>query len=144
MLFQIDEDEERRHELVEEAVQAFAPQLEGKPGVKAIHLYSTNDSLRRLFRELFGGSKTILVEHCLDKGKPRRGVNEVPQRGIFLKLPSEADLVVTKTNLTSKMEWFAAGLGAQVCIIPESIPYVFERLSKVPALVLVGAETGKK
>lgn len=152
MMFSVDQaendrlllDEEyRRQDLLDTAVQSFAPHLLNSDGVKSVHLYSTNDSLRKAIREAFKGGKTIVVEHCVDKGRSRTGVNEVPYTYGRLTLPEKADLVVTKSNLNSKMEWFAAGLSAMVVVLPEGLPYVFKRLERVRALILVGADQGK-
>lgn len=54
--------------------------------------------------------------------------------------------MVTKSNLNlnSKTEWLAAQLKALPLVLPEGIGYLHKRLERVPALVLVGAEQGKK
>lgn len=138
------EEEQRRQSLLDQAVRSFAPHLEGKSDVKAVHLYSTNAVLRKTLREAFSGSKTVLVEHCTTDGKTRKGVNEVQHEGVYIPIPPTADLVVTKTSLNSKIEWFAATLGALTVVLPEGLPYLHKRLERTNVLVLVGAEQGKK
>lgn len=153
MLFEMDqmendrlllEEENRRQELLDTSIRSFAPHLSNTSGVKAIHLYSTNSSLRKCIRDAFEGSRTIVVEHTITKGKTRKGVNEVDYEGMYVKLPAKADLVVSKSNLNFKTELLAAQLGALPLILPEGIDYLYRRLELVPALVLVGAEQGKQ
>lgn len=132
------EQEMRRQDLIDFAVRRFAPQFADKPDVKAIHLYSTNASLRKEIRALCGG-KTILVEHVVT-GTLRRDRNEIVQEGYFLQLPAKADLVATKSALTSKVEWLAARLGAQAIVLPEATGYLSARLDKQRVLTIVGGD----
>lgn len=136
------EESQRREQLINQAVQSFAPELARYDDVKAIHLYSTNASLRKTVRE-FGGGKTVVVEHCTADGRERKGVNEVQHEGVFIPLPEKADLVVTKSGLNAKTEWLGARLGAMVAVLPEAGDYVRARLDKQGVLVLVGADQAK-
>lgn len=138
------DEENRRQDLLETAVKSFAPHLTTTAGVKAVYLYSTNASIRKTIRDTFEGSRTVVVEHCIGKGKSRKGVNEVPYEGMYITIPDKADLVVTKSNLNSSTEWLAAQLGALPLVLPEGLEYLHRRLDRVQALVLVGAEQGKK
>lgn len=132
---------DRKRDLIDFAVKKFAPQLEGQSGVKAIHLYSTNATLRSAIREEFSSRKVVVVEHTGEAKKSSKG-NEVNQSAPFgnLKLPDKADLVVTKSALNSKIERLAAGLGAMPVVLPEGFDYVRARLEKAGVLVLVGAD----
>lgn len=150
-LFDVDREEndrlvlqasQRREDLINQAVQSFAPHLAGQDGVKAIHLYSTNSSLRKAVRE-FGGGKTVIVEHCVADGRERKGVNEVQHEGVHIPLPEKADLIVTKSGLTSKVEWLGARLGAMVAVLPEAEDYVRARLDRQGVLVLVGGDQAR-
>lgn len=137
-------EEDRRRELIERAVSSFAPTLAGKSGVKAIHLYSTNATIRKWVRDTLGASKTIIVEHC-GQGKERKGVNEVQQDSPFLlKLPEQVDLMVTKTSLNFRNQIFAAQLNAMPVVIPEGEGYIRARLDKQGVLVIVGADQGRQ
>lgn len=133
---------ERRRGLIDQAVSKFAPRLHGQPDVTAIHLYSTNSSLRKAVREL-GGPKTVIVEHCVADGRERRDRNEVQHEGVFLELPKQADLVVTKSGTNSKTEWLAARLGTMVAVLPEAEEYVRARLERQQVLVLVGGDQAR-
>lgn len=153
ILFEVDQmendrlllaEEQRRQDLLELAVRSFAPHLHSTPGVKAIYLYSTNASLRKTIRDAFEGSRTVVVEHTITNGRDRKGINQVAYEGMYITLPDKADLVVTKANLNSKTEWLAAQLKALPLVLPEGLGYLYKRLERVPALVLVGAEQGKK
>lgn len=108
----IDQERERRTDLIETAVSSFAPHLRGSVGLQVIHLYCTNAALRKAVRTAFEGSRTIVVEHVPDAGKDRKGVNEVKYEGTYIPLPKTADLVLTKSNLNFKTELLAAQLGA--------------------------------
>jgi hypothetical protein len=150
MLFPLDiqendrlllEAEARKRELIDFAVRRFAPHLTGKDDVKLIHLYSTNNTLRKEIRALQGG-KTIVVEHVLAESK-RNNIHEMPQRGVFLELPKTSDLVATRTALNKKVEWLAARLGAQVIVLPEAMDYLLARLEKQFVLTIVGGEQAK-
>jgi hypothetical protein len=135
--------ESQRHEdLISQAVQSFAPHLAGQEGVKAIHLYSTNSALRKAVRQ-FAGGKTLVVEHCVADGRERKGVNEVQHEGVYIPLPEKADLVVTKSALSSRIEWLGARLGAMVAVLPEAEPYVRARLDRQNVLVLVGGDQAR-
>lgn len=137
------QEEERRRDLIDNAIRSFAPQLAGKPGVSVIHLHSTNASLRKAVRDMFEGVHVIVVEHCRADGKERKGRNEVQHDGVYLPLPKTADLVATKSALNSKTEWLAARLRAMPVVIPEAEDYVRARLDRQGVLVIVGADQGK-
>lgn len=136
------EESQRREDLINQAVQRFAPQLARYDDVKAIHLYSTNASLRTFMRTL-AGAKTVLVEHVKEGGKERKGVHEIPHEGELLPLPPTADLVATKSGLNSKTEWLAARLKAQAVVVPEGEDYIRALLERKGVLVVVGAEQAK-
>ena len=136
----LERQEERRRELIDQAVQRFAPHLENKPDVKVINIHSSNASLRKLIREEFTGAHTLVVEHCFAGKKTKHGVHEVTHEGIVLPIPDAADLVVTKTGLNTKVEWLAARLKAQACVLPEAFPYMWALLEKRGVLVMVGGE----
>lgn len=139
------QEEQRRLDLIETAVRSFAPHLTGKSDVKCVHLYSTNNALRKVIRETFEGSKTIVVEHCPYTGRDRKGVNEIQQDiDIWLDIPKTADLVVTKSNLNSKTELLAAQLRALPLVLPEGTEYLHKRLDRAGVLVLVGADQGRR
>lgn len=129
-----------RQQLIDEAVEEFAPHLAGHAGVRAIHLYSTSAPLRKMVRELAGG-RMVVVEHSLGMGEGR--ANETLHSGATLPLPSLADFVATKQGLTSSVEWFAARLGAQAIVLPEGESYLRKVLERRGALILVGAEQAR-
>lgn len=135
-------EEDRRRQLIESAVKSFAPHLEGKDGLRVIHLWSTNDSLRKEVRDAFGGGKTIVVEHCLNKRGQGKG-HQIKHDGMVIDIPKKADMVVTKTDLNKRIELFAAQLDALPVVLPEGIPYIHERLKKTDLLVMVGGEQRK-
>lgn len=135
---------QRRQELIDTAITSFAPQLAGKPDVSVIHLHSTNASLRKAIRDMFEGARVIVVEHCRADGRDRKGRNEVQHEGVYLPLPPTADLVITKSNQTSKTELLAAHLKALPLVLPEGEEYLRKRLERAGVLVLVGAEQGKQ
>lgn len=135
-------EEQRRKELIDQAVSRFAPRLAGQPGVQVIHLHSTNNSLRKAVREL-GGPKTVVVEHCVADGRERKDRNEVQHEGVFIPLPDKADLVVTKSSVSSKTAWLAARMGTMVAVLPESEDYIRARLEKQQVLVLVGGDQAR-
>lgn len=137
------DEETRRQELLDQAVRSFAPHLAGKTDVKVVHLHSTNDSLRKELRESFAGSKTILVEHCLNRRGDRKGIHQVKHDGMIIPIPKTADMVVTKSSLNSRIELFAAQLDALAVVLPEGLPYIHRRLAKSSVLVMVGAEQRK-
>jgi hypothetical protein len=134
------EEEERRRDLISRAISSYAPHLSGKSGVTVLYLHSQNQSLRSYIRETYKSPKTVVVEHCTDITKERKGVNAVQEGGIVLTLPKRADLVVTKSALNSKTEWLAARLGAMPLVLPEGGDYLRQRLSRRSVLVLVGAD----
>lgn len=138
------EAEQRKRDLIEHAIRRYAPELAGKPDVKVVHLYSTNATLRKEIRSIVGG-KTILVEHVLTETKvPGRKINEVVEGGARLKLPTKADMVVTKTTPTKATDWLAARLGTwEVVVLPEAEDYLIARLDKQRILTIVGAEQAK-
>lgn len=138
------EQEQRKQDLINQAVRRFAPQLINKPNIKLIHLYSTNASLRKTIRG-FGNMKTLIVEHCKSTGGlERKGVNEIHHDDeYYIPLPKTADLVVTKSGLTSKTEWLAARLGAMAVVLPEGEDYLLARLDRQQVLILVGADQAK-
>lgn len=150
-LFQIDQqandrlllsEAERKRDAIDFAVRRFAPQLTGKEDdVTVMHLYSTNASLRKEIRSLTG-TRTILVEHCLTDTR-RLKIHEMTQEGMFLTLPKEADIVATRTALNKRVEWLAAGLKAQVIVLPEAAEYMTARLKKQRVLIIVGGEQAK-
>jgi hypothetical protein len=123
-----------------DVIKQFAPRLLHDPDARVIHLYSTNSALRTLIREHFSGAKTLVVEYCgpAPANQPDR-IHAVNHDG-RLPLPARADLVVTKTNLTSRVEWFAASLGTNVAVLPEAVGYVETLLSRSGVLTLVGGE----
>lgn len=133
---------QRKQDLINQAVESFAPHLSGKPGVKVIHIYSTNASLRKFIRDEVAGSRTIVVEHSLDD-KERKGVNQVSQNGVFLELPKKADIVATKSNLNSKVEGLGARLGAQCVVLPEAVDWLAGVLEKSQVLIIVGGEQAR-
>lgn len=132
---------QRKNDLIDFAVRRFAPHLEGKPDVKAIHLYSTNASLRKEIRALCGG-RIICVEHVVD-GTKRQDRNEVVQEGIFLPLPPTADVVATRSALNTKTEWLAARLGALPIVLPEATDWLMAALDRKRVLVIVGADQAR-
>lgn len=136
----LEREAQRQWELIDQAVERFAPHLQATPDVRVIHVHSSNASLRKAIREEFTGAKTLVVEHCFAGRKPKHGVHEITHEGMILPLPEEADLVATKTGLTKRVEWLGARLKAQVCVIPESFPYIWARLQKQGLLVIVGGE----
>lgn len=137
------EAENRRRDLINLATQRFNPRLTDDPDVKVIHLYSTNDTLRKAIREM-GGGKTIVVEHCLDSMRvQKKNQNEIRQEGTFLTLPKTADLVVSKSTITSAVAWLAARVQALPCVLPEATEYVLQRLDKQRVLVIVGSDQAK-
>ena len=137
------QEEMRRQDLIDTAVSSFAPQLAGKSGVQAIHLYSTNASLKKVIRES-AGSRVIVVEYAKADGRIRKGRNEVQQDvQIWLDIPVTADLVVTKSALNFRTELLAAQLHAMAVVLPEGLDYLYRRLDKQGVLVLVGAEQGR-
>lgn len=136
------EAEQRRRDLIDRAVTSFAPHLAGQPDVTAIHLYSTNATLRKSIREAFQGRKTVVVEHC-GSGKERKGVNEIQHGQVLLPLPESADLVVTRSALNFRTELLAAQLKAMPVVMPEGLGYIYARLEKQGVLVIVGADQGK-
>jgi hypothetical protein len=138
-----EREEDRRQRLIDEAVSKFAPRLASKPGVEVIHLYSTNASLRKYFRDNFSGERTIFVEHCLADGRERKDRHEIQHEGVFITLPDKADLVVTKSNLSSKVEWLGARLGAMVAVLPEAEEYLRARLARQQLLILVGGDQAR-
>ena len=139
----IESEQARREALIEKAVNRFAPRLRDDPNVEVIHLHSSNASLRQYIRENFSGSKSIVVEHCFAGKKTKHGVNEVTYDGMILPLPKEADLVVTKSALSTRVEWLAARLKAMPVVLPEGEAYVRARLRKQGVLVIVGGEQAK-
>jgi hypothetical protein len=136
------EENQRREELIAQAVARFAPALARYDDVKVMHLYSTNSSLRTFMRTL-AGAKTILVEHVKEGGKERKGVHEMAHEGQLLPLPASADLVATKSGLNTKTEWLAARLKAQAVVVPEGEDYIRALLERKSVLVIVGAEQAK-
>lgn len=135
------EQEQRRQDLIDFAVRRFAPQFADKPDVKAIHLYSTNASLRKEIRALCGG-KTILVEHVVT-GTERKDRNEVVQESGVLELPSTADLVATKSALNSRVEWLSAKLRALPLVLPEATDFLIKLLDKRRVLTIVGGDQAR-
>lgn len=136
------EESARRQNLIDQAVKRFAPQFVGQSGVRVIHVYSGNASLRKAVREI-GGGKVIVVEHCKADGRDRKGVNEVQHDDALLPIPDTADLVVSRSALNSRVEWLAARLKAQVVVLPEAESYLRARLDKQGVLVVVGADLAK-
>lgn len=136
------EESARRQDLIDQAVRRFAPQLSRYDDATAIHLYSTNASLRTFFRAV-AGPKTVLVEHVKSGGKERKGVHEMPHDGELLPLPASADLVATKSSLNARTEWLAARLKAQAVVVPEGENYIRALLERKGVLVIVGAEQAK-
>lgn len=135
------EAEQRKQDLIDFAVRRFAPNLEGKPGVKVVNLYSTNASLRKEIRALCGG-KTIVVEHVVTGTKvPKAVIHEVVQdSGYLLDIPAKADFVITKSALTKKVEWLAARLSALPVVLPEAGDYFLKALTRAQVLTVVGGE----
>jgi hypothetical protein len=132
--------ERRKREVIEHAVSRYAPHLLGKPDIKVLHLYSTNDSLRKAIRAICGG-KTILVEHVLTGRAIPKGVRNVVQYdALRLPIPKNADIVITKTALTRKIEWLAARLDATPVVLPEATDYLMARLEKQWLLTVIGAD----
>lgn len=136
----LEREAQRQWELIDQAVERFAPHLQATPDVRVIHVHSSNASLRKLIREEFTGAHTLVVEHCFAGKKTKHGVHEVTHEGIVLPIPDTADLVVTKTGLNTKVEWLAARLKAQACVLPEAFPYMGALLEKRGVLVMVGGE----
>jgi hypothetical protein len=131
---------QRKRDLIDYAVKKYAPHLLNKTDVKVLHLYSTNDSLRKQIRAFCGG-KTVLVEHVLaGKAIPKGIRNVVEYDALRLPIPKQADLVVTKTALTKKIEWLAARLNATPVVLPEATDYLVARLGKQWMLTVVGAD----
>lgn len=138
-----EREEDRRQRLIDEAVSKFAPRLRGQADVNVIHLYSTNNSLRKEIREMFAGAKSVVVEHCLADGRERKDRHEMQHEGVFIPLPDKADLVVTKSSISSKISWLGARLGAMVTVLPESGDYLRARLERQQLLVLVGGDQAR-
>lgn len=138
----IQEESARRQQLIDQAVQRFAPELARYPDVRVIHLYSSNSSLRKEIRGI-GGGKTIIVEHCQADGRERKGVNEVQHEGVQIPIPATADIVATKSGLNTKTEWLAARLKAQPVVLPEGESYLRARLDRQSVLVIVGSDQAK-
>lgn len=136
------EESQRRQDLINQAVGAFAPHLASQDGVKVIHLYSNNASLRKAIREIAGG-KTLVVEHCASTGRERKGVNEVQHEEPMLPLPDVADVVATKSGLSFKVELLAAQLRAQPVVLPEGSDWLRGVLDKHSAIVVVGGDQAK-
>lgn len=133
-------EEQRKQDLIDFAVQRFAPHLEGKPDIKVLHLYSTNASLRKEIRALCGG-KTIVVEHVVAATKvPKSVIHEVVQDGYMLDIPSIADFVVTKSALTKKVEWLCARIRALPVVLPEAQDYFLKVLEREHVLTVVGGD----
>lgn len=131
---------ERRRELINQAVSSFAPHLRDAPGLQVVHVHSANASLRKLIRDMFKGSRAIVVEHCRADGRERRGRNEVQHECVHLPLPRFVDLVITKANLNFKIELLAAQLKALPVVLPEGEDYLRARLDRQSVLVLAGAD----
>lgn len=132
---------QRKTDLIDYAVRRFAPHLAGKPDVRVVHLYSTNNSLRKELREMCGG-RIIVVEHAL-AGTNRKDRNEVVQEGVRLDLPATADFVATKSALNSRVEWLAARLRALTVVLPEATDYLLAALDKRRVLTIVGGDQAK-
>lgn len=134
------EAEQRKRDLIDFAVRRFAPSREGEPGLRVIHLYSTNASLRKEIRALVGG-KTIVVEHVVAETKtPKSVIHEVVHDGLILKIPDKADFVVTKSALSRKLEWLAARLAALPVVLPEAGDYLLAALDRARVLIIVGGD----
>lgn len=113
-----------------------------------ITLYSTNSSIRALIRREFHGYQYELVEVTNATGKSAAKANEIRQDTIVkLKLPDNADFVVSTAGLNSKTESLAATLALRQgrrdvypLILPEALDWLRQALDKRGELVLVGAD----
>lgn len=141
----LEQEEQRRQDLIESAVSSFAPHLRNTPGLQVIHLYSSNSALRKTIRDAFEGSRTIVVEYVRGDGRERKNRNEIQQDvDVWLNIPKTADLVVTKSGMNFRTELLAAQLHALPLCLPEGLDYLYKRLERASALVLVGAEQGRR
>lgn len=135
-------DTQYRNDLIHSAVTTFAPHLASRSDLRVIHLYSTNNALRRLVRDTFKSAKTLIVEH-VGPEQDRVGVNAIQYHQPFLPLPPCADLVIGKARPSRDAERLAACLGTYVAVLPAAEDYIRNMLDKRIALVLVGDDQGK-
>lgn len=117
-----------------------------------IVLYSCDLGIRSAIRKAFKGENYDVIEVTDGSKFARDGINEQQQQGAVgrLALPEDADYVISKAGLSSKVEGLAATLGLKQnrndvypVVIPEAMPFLRDQLDRRGQLVLIGADQAK-
>lgn len=115
-------------------------------------LYSCDLGIRSAIRKAFKGEQYEVIEVTDGSKFAREGINEQQQAGTMgrLELPDDADYVVSKAALNSRIEGLAASLALKQkrndiypVIIPEAMGFLRDQLARRGELVLIGGDQAK-
>lgn len=115
-------------------------------------LYSADNAIRSAIRAAFEGENYHVVEVTDSAKFARQRINEERQDGAIgrLALPDNADYVVSRSSLNSRIEGLAATLALKqgrndvmAVIIPEAMDWLRSQLGNRGSLVLVGADQSR-